>query len=212
MCFDATQLSVATLTMAFTTDDPRVQCVFNIYLFEYSTYKDIHQVHRHSRACNQIVSAFYGQEAFLTQRFRYNGNSHIRLIRPIMLLSRQQVITRQGKSTKEVQQFFLFNAKMVFIFVTICIQICLLYNCFKEIFSEKYFRQFKWRFAWKFHMTICKWSWESRTYIIDKVGGFLPFWCFLLLFWLLHRFFILAVTVCTTAVFVVFFKFTSRLK
>ena len=145
MCFDATQLSVATLTMAFTTDDPRVQCVFNIYLFEYSTYKDIHQVHRHSRACNQIVSAFYGQEAFLTQRFRYNGNSHIRLIRPIMLLSRQQVITRQGKSTKEVQQFFLFNAKMVFIFVTICIQICLNYNCFQEIFGEKYFPQFKWR-------------------------------------------------------------------
>ena len=87
---------------------------------------------------------FMDRKRFLLNT-RYNGNSHIRLIRPIMLLSRQQVITRQGKSTKEVQQFFLFNAKMVFIFVTICIQICLNYNCFQEIFGEKYFPQFKWR-------------------------------------------------------------------
>ena len=67
------------------------------------------------------------------------GNFHIRLIIPIMLLSWQRVITRQQKNTKEVQQFFLFNAKMVFIFVMICMQICLHYNCFQEIFSKKYF-------------------------------------------------------------------------
>ena len=82
---------------------------------------------------------FYGQEAFPTQCFRYNGNSHIRLIRLIMLFSRQRVITRQWKNPEEVQQFFLFKAKVVFIFVTISIQICLHYNCFQEIFSEKYF-------------------------------------------------------------------------
>ena len=102
-------------------------------------------------------------ESGSSQLFRYNGNSHVRLIRPIMLLSRQWVITRQRKNTKKVQQFFIFNSEMVFIFVTICIQICLHYNCFQEIFSEKYLPQFKWKFVWKFCMIICKWSWESRT-------------------------------------------------
>ena len=213
MCFDATQLSVATLTMAFTTDDPRVQCVFNIYLFEYSTYKDIHQVHRHSRACNQIVSAFYGQKAFLTQRFRYNGNSHIRLIRPIMLLSRQRLIIRQRKNTEEVQQFLPFQRKNGLHFCHDLHTNLSKLQLFPRDLRWKIFSTVQMEIAWKFRMTICKWSWESRTYVIDKVGGFSPFLCFfLLLFWLLHRFSLLAVTGCTTAVFVLSFNFTSRLK
>ena len=35
-----------------------VQCVLRTCLCKYSTYKDIHQVQRDPRACNQIVSAF----------------------------------------------------------------------------------------------------------------------------------------------------------
>ena len=38
-------------------------------------------------------------------------DSHIKLIRPTMLLSRQRVITRQKKNAEEVQQFFLSTEK-----------------------------------------------------------------------------------------------------
>ena len=35
-----------------------VQCMFHICLCKYSTYSDIHQIHRDPRACNQIILAF----------------------------------------------------------------------------------------------------------------------------------------------------------
>ena len=87
---------------------------------------------------HKMIFWFYGQKAFLLNaldiwKFPYQVDYTNNV------LSWQRVITRQQKNTKEVQQFFLFNAKMVFIFVMICMQICLHYNCFQEIFSKKYF-------------------------------------------------------------------------
>ena len=123
------------------------------------------------------IFEFYEEEAFPTQLFRYNGNSHIRLIRSIMLLSRQRVITRQQKNTKEVPQFF-FNANMVFVFFTICIKICKISSVKNVFHSSNVFDLQMICLKVLDDYNICKWSWESRTYIIDKVGGFLPFLVF----------------------------------
>ena len=112
-----------------------------------------------------------------------------------------------AKKHQGISTILYFQRKIVLIFVTIWIQICLHYNCFQEVFSEKYFPKFKWRFAWMFRMTIYKWSWKSRIYITDNIGGFsLP--SLLMAAQVLHP----GCHCLHHCLFALYFKFTSKLK